>query len=154
MRNIILSLLFIVFIFSCEKEYKSIDAFKIEYSRTSGWVGYNYSVIIENCGFLYVTEEHSLVDYYRESTFNLDVQELEIIREKLKPLTEIDLKQKYGFGADKPTDLPVTAISYTTIFNSDSTIIYYPEENELPDEMDLFLHTISQIIFEKDTLKN
>ncbi len=154
MRNIFLSLLLVVFIFSCEKEYTSIDAFEIEYSRTSGWVGYNYSAIIDNCGFLYVTSEHLLLDYYRESTFNLDDQELEIIREKLKSLTEIDLKQEYGFGADKPTDLPVTAISYTTNFNSDSTIIYYPEENELPDDLDLFLYTIRNIIFEKDTLKN
>jgi len=154
MRIIFLNLLLIVFLFSCEKEYKSIDDFKIEYSRTSGWVGYNYSVIIENYGFLYVIEEHLLREYYRESTFNLDSQELAIIRETLKPLTEIDLKQKYGFGADKPTDLPVTAISYTTNFNSDSTIIYYPEENELPDELGSFLYTIRQIIFEKDTLKN
>lgn len=154
MRNIILGLLLFVFLVSCGKEYKSIDTFKIEYSESSGWVGYNYSVIIENCGFLYVTSEHSLLDYYRESTFNLDVQEIEMIREKLKRLTEIDLKQKYGFGANKPNDLPVTEISYTTNFNSDSTIIYYPEENELPDELDLFLYTIRKIVFEKDTLKN
>jgi len=154
MRNKFLGLLFFVLLVSCEKEYKSIDDFKIEYSRISGWVGYNYSVIIENYGFLYVIEEHLLREYYRESTFNLDSQEREIIRETLKPLTEIDLKQKYGYGADKPTDLPVTAISYTTNFNSDSTIIYYPEEYELPDELDLFLNTIQQIILEKDTLRN
>ena len=99
-------------------------------------------------------EEHSLNDYYRENTYGLDGQELEKIRGKLYSLTEIYLAQKYGFGDDKPTDLPVTAISYNTNLNSDSTIIYYPEENELPDELDLFLNTIVQIILEKDTLKN
>ena len=154
MRITILCLLLIVFIVSCEKEYKSIDSFRIEYCRSSSWVGYNYSVIIENYGSLYVTEEHLLRDYYRESTFNLDTQELEIIRENLKPLTEIDLLQKYGFGNDKPYDLPTTQLSYKTNLNSDSTIIYYPEDNELPDELNLFLYTIHQIIFEKDTLKN
>jgi len=154
MRNISL-LLFLFFILtSCEKEFNSFDTFRVEYSKTSAWVGYNYSVIINNCGYIDVTEEHSIMDYYRESTFKLEVNEVKVIEEELQQLTEIDLLQKYGFGEDKPYDLPVTRILYKTNFNSDSTIIYYPEENELPDELDSFLHTIQQIILETDTLRN
>ncbi len=101
-----------------------------------------------------IIEEHQLLNYNRESTYNITLQELELIRKELVYLTEIDLNSSYGFGTDKPTDLPLNKVQYTTSFKTDSTLIYYPDENELPAKLDLFLTTINQIISDTDTLKN
>ena len=154
MRQISLLLLLFFILTSCEKEFNSFDSFQIEYSKTSAWVGYSYSVVICNCGFLDVKEVNSITDYYRESTFRLEINDLELIEKELQQIAKIDFMQKYGFGDDKPYDLPVTRLLYNTNRNSDSTLIYYPEENELPDELDSFLNTIQQIILETDTLRN
>ena len=149
MRQISLSLLLFFILTSCEKEFNSIDTFRIEYAKTSAWVGYSYSVVICNCGILNVTEVNTITDYYRESTFSLEINELELIEMELLQITEIDIMHKYGFGDDKPHDLPVTRLLYNTNRNSDSTLIYYPEKNELPNELDSFLNTIHQIILER-----
>jgi len=155
-KSIISELIIFVFIVSCEKENekKFIDTFEVEYSVGSSWVDYNYSAHINNNGFLNVTEEHGLNNYYRENTFNLTVQELDLIKEKLENLTEINVNSKYGFIENKPTDLPTTKILYKTNFKIDSTCIYCPKENELPNDLTLFLSAIEKIIFDNDTLSN
>lgn len=154
MSNKSLLLLLFVVLTSCEKKYDSIDTFRVEYSKISAWVGYSYSIIIDNSGFLDVTEVNSIMDYYRESTFKLLINDLELVEKEIQQIADIDVMQKYGFGDDKPYDLPVTRLLYNTNLNSDSTLIYYPEENELPNELVSFLNTIQQIILETDTLRN
>lgn len=153
MKKIVFVLIIVIFTISCEKENRPIDTFEIEYSIESSWVGYKYSTVILSNGFLNVTEVHDLNSYNRENTFNIDINEIELIKERFKPLTEVNLKPTYGFGANKPTDLPVTKLLYKTNFNTDSTFIYHPEENELPNALDLFLITVRQIINENDTLQ-
>jgi len=154
MKNIINGLIIIVLLISCEKENVTVNTFEIEYSVMSGWVDYNYSAHISNNGVLIVTEEFNTYDYFREDNFTLTIKELDLIREQLKALTEIDIINEYGFGVNKPTDQPVTKLSYITNCKTDSTRIYYPDANELPDNLELFLSTIELVVFDNDTLKN
>jgi hypothetical protein len=155
-KGIISGLVILVFTVSCQKENENrfIDNFEIEYSVRSTWVDYNYSAHIDNNGSLFVTEEYGLINYNRENTYNLTGQDLDLIKEKLANLTEIKLKTRYGFGINKPTDLPIKKLLYKTNHKADSTWIYYPNENELPNNLALFLSTIIEIISENDTLSN
>jgi len=158
MRNILLGLTILFFTVSCENvnenENKLVTTFEVKYTIGSSWVDYDYTATIESDGSLFVTEKWGLDDYYRESSYDITVQEIDLIREKLGNLTDETLNATYGFGEDRPYDLPVTIISYRTSFNSDTTCIYFPSENELPKDLEVFLSTISQIVQSHDTLDN
>lgn len=147
MKNILWVLISILLI-SCEKstDPRTVKTFEVEYNVGSSWVGYDYSVHIGNDGLMKVTETHLLNNFYKENTYNLTNQEVEKIREALENLTTVKLSSVYGFGVNAPLDLPTTKVSYKTSFKADSTSIYFPEKNELPKELELFLEITTNII--------
>jgi hypothetical protein len=137
-----------------ENEFRNVDTFSIVYSRGSSWVDYYYKVKIERNGTMQIIEHHGLSSLNRQSNYNISENDIALIKEKLANLATINIDDKYGFGENKPTDLPVTLIQYETDFKSDSTAIYFPDKAKLPKELESFLSTINQIISDTDTLKN
>ena len=153
------SLIITVFtICSCEKEKtKEIDTdiFSISYSKGSSWIDYSYNATINQDGLMQVTETNGLTNDNRKTEYQLVDSDLLIIREKLNNVVKINFSDKYGFDNENaPKDLPMTKLTYKTAMKSDSTSIYYPEENELPTDLDLFLQTVEQVILDNDTLIN
>lgn len=137
-----------------ENEFRNVNTFSIVYSQSSSWVDYYYKVKIEKDGMMQINEHQGLSSLNRQSNYNISENDIALIKEKLANLSTMNIDDKYGFGEDKPTDLPVTLIRYETDFNSDSTAIYFPDKAELPKELESFLSTIDQIISDTDTLKN
>jgi|WetSurMetagenome_2_1015567.scaffolds.fasta_scaffold935671_1 hypothetical protein len=147
-KIILLGCLLFSGLISCEKE---IDTFTIRYIRSSGWVGYNYAITLDQHGTMHVKYNNGLVDTPSENYYQVSHTDITRLKDQLTILSSIDIDDQYGFGADKPTDFPMTFYSYNTNLNSDSTSIYCPTENELPDALDSFIKLINQIITETDT---
>jgi len=73
----------------------------------------------------------------------------------LNNLISIKLANEYGFGNDNaPTDFLTRKIKYKAEIKTDSTYLYLPTDNELPDELDSFLRAIENVLLENDTIKN
>lgn len=158
-KIIIIGFIFSFAVFcSCEKDkgqIKKLDSYSISYLKGSSWINYSYHAIIDQNGLLQITEINGLTKLNRKSIYQLDDNDLTLIKEKLENVVIIDISDKYGFDNDNsPTDLPITKLVYITKDKSDSTSIYYPKENELPIQFDIFLQTVEQIILDKDTLIN
>jgi hypothetical protein len=142
----------LVGIVSCKKE--KTEFFTIDYKRGSAWVDYSYSVTINQDGIMNVKSHNGLADDYRESNYLVSAENLAVLRNSLNKLTLVELKDKYGFGPDKPSDLPVSMYGYQTNIKSDATTIYFPEKNELPNQLTSFISTLNQVITDTDTLRN
>lgn len=157
--QIVIYVLFIMlFICNCKKDNaNSVDAenFSIIYQKSSTWVNYSYSAVINQSGLLQVKEHNGLAKVGASSTYQLSVDDMMRIKGKLAEVTKIGIEAKYGFDAqNSPTDLPITKVIYKTNVKSDSSVIYYPKENELPIQFDTFIQTIEQILVENDSLIN
>jgi hypothetical protein len=79
---------------------------------------------------------------------------MSLIKENLENLLSIDISDKYGFHDNAANDSPTTKMKYVTTNKSDSTYLYYPNENELPDKLEIFMQVIYETISKTDTLKN
>ncbi len=156
MKIALLGFILVLGLIGCKKEngFRNVDTFSIDYSQGSSWVDYYYKVTIENDGTIQILEHWGLSDINRQSNYKISVTQIALIKERLANLATMNIDDKYGFGEGKPADLPVTLIRYETEFKSDSTAIYFPEKDELPKVLELFLSSISQIISDTDTLKN
>jgi hypothetical protein len=155
--NFILGLILLIGYYSCEKvddTSDNLDSFLISYQIGSSWTNYSYDATIDQNGKLYINEQIGMTSQSRESEFDIPSEDVILIKEKLNNLTSIKLLDKYGFGNDAPTDLPTNKIKYTTGSKSDSTYLYFPTDNELPDELDSFLQIVKQVLLENDTIKN
>jgi len=89
----------------------------------------------------------------RNETYKLTDSDLEILKVELGGLAQTELRNDYGFGPDKPTDLPVSMLIYRIGARTDSTSIYCPESNELPEKLNIMLERISSIRKKYDGLQ-
>lgn len=141
----------------CHKEdvpKYDLNAFSILWQESSSRVDFYYKATIKQDGKLDIQEKYGLSNQYRDSEFEISQEDVLLIKEKLHDLVSIDIADEYGFNNDNaPTDLPTTKMKYVTNNKSDSTYIYFPDENELPNELEIFLKIVHQIILETDTLK-
>jgi len=101
---------------------------------------------------MHVISDYGMANDHKENYYQIDSIEIHALKDNLTALSTINLKDGYGFGYDKPTDLPVSVYRYETNIKSDSTSIYFPGENELPDELLSFISLLNRIINETDTL--
>ncbi|MBN1180936.1 MAG: hypothetical protein JXB49_01525 [Bacteroidales bacterium] len=127
--------------------------FVINYRYYSNWVGYNYSADINQDGFMEVNEVSELHAIYRKISFELTNADIEDIFEKLTLLTAIEMDDSYGFGPEKPTDLPITSLKYITDVSKDSTLIYAPDEDEMPKTISNLLFNVVSVINKMDTAR-
>ena len=77
---------------------------------------------------------------------------MDTLFEDLQKIKNINLTDYYGFGPNKPTDLPTTFFKYTNCSTKDSSCIYCPDENEVPKELTTLLGRINKIVINHDTL--
>jgi hypothetical protein len=154
-KSILLGFVMSLGIFGCEKE-KAIpivsDTFSISYTKGISWFDYSYKATIDQKGFLRVVENNRLANLRRTSEYRITDIDLALIKNYLIKVASIDINDKYGFGENKPIGLPVRIIQYDVDNSVDSTSVYYPEMNELPEELNSFLTIIEHIILENDTL--
>lgn len=141
----------------CHKEEVpnyDLSAFSILWQESSSWIDFYYKATIKQDGKLDIQEKYGLSNQYRDSEFEISQEDVLLIKKKLNDLVSIDISDQYGFNNDNaPTDLPTTKMKYVTNNKSDSTYLYFPDENELPNELEIFLKIVHQIILETDTLK-
>lgn len=154
----LLGFLLLLTLFGCESNVElsnDLSSFKIRYERNSGWVQYSYNATIDQNGKLVVNERHQLSNINRENEYNLPNEKLNLMKEKLEELMTIKMAEKYGFDfTNAPTDMPTRKILYETALKKDSTLIYFPKENELPEELDAFMKVLEQLISDCDLDKN
>lgn len=157
MKKIFVFVAFILFGFTaCKKEDVTIynqDSYLIFYEIASNWTSYSFQATIDLKGKLHIEEENRINNFYRESDYEIPEVDKLIIKRKLGELMSVELAGTYGFeNENAPTDLPTKKIKYTNVHKTDSTYVYFPGENELPDELDNFIQVIQQVILENDTV--
>lgn len=155
--NLLIAIILLIGFTGCHKEEITnydLNTYSILWKESSAWADFYYKAAIDQDGKLDVQEKYELSNQYRESEFQISTEDLSLIKEKLKDLVSIEISDKYGFQDNAANDGPTTKIKYVTLNKSDSTYLYYPNEHELPDKLEIFLQVVNQIISKTDTLKN
>jgi hypothetical protein len=150
-KFLILGFILAIAVIGCKnvtEDTKTPDPFSISYLVGSSWTDYSYKATINQNGLLRVTFNN------RVSNYRITNSELASIKEKLDDISLVNIQDRYGFGAGKPFDLPVKVLQYNTNSKTDSTVIYFPDENELPIELNLFLSAINKLILDNDSMIN
>ena len=154
--NLLVSVILLIGFTSCHKEdvpNYDLNTYSILWNESSAWADFYYKATIDQDGKLDVQERYGLSNQYRESEFQIPTEDLSLIKEKLKDLVLIDISDNYGFHDNAATDSPTTKMKYITTNKSDSTYLYYPNEHELPDKLEIFLQVVYETISRTDTLK-
>jgi hypothetical protein len=142
----------------CEKRSNNwtclCSDFEINYDQGSGWTGQIFSTTISYPDSL-IIYTRKFIPIYKERTsrYHIDKKEIDTLFLYLQKLININLTN-YGFGPNKPTDYPVTFFKYRNCTCTDSASIYFPDENEVPDELYAIFGRIDKIIIMHDTLIN
>jgi len=155
--NKLIVMILLIGLTNCHKEdvpNYDLSTFSILVKESSGFVDFHYNATIDQDGKLNIQEEYGVFNFYRESEYQIQSEDVSLIKEKLNKLMSINLSEKYGFHENAPTDMPVTAMKYVAIEKSDSTYWYFPDKNEIPTELDRFMQIVHETILKIDTLRN
>lgn len=155
--NLLIAVILLIGFSRCDKEdvpNYDLNTYSIFWEESSAWADFYYKATIDQNGKLKVQEKYDLSDLYRESEFQISTEDMSIIKKKLENLLSIEISDKYGFHDNAANDSPTTKMKYVTTNKSDSTYLYYPNENELPDKLEIFMQVIYETISKTDTLKN
>lgn len=155
--NLLIAIIMMVGFIGCHKDDVpdyDLTTYSILWEESSAWADSYYSAAIDQNGKLVIQEEYQLSNHYRESEFQITNEDMLLIKEKLEVLLLIDMSDDYGFHDNAATDGPTTKMKYVTTNKSDSTYLYYPNENELPEELDIFMQLVFETISKTDTLKD
>jgi len=150
-----IGLLMVIVFFGCEEEIddnKICSDLNIIYNQESSWIGWKCDITITYPDTLTIYERIIKPGYQANfSTYLIDKNVMDSLGQYLQELMEINLEDYYGFGPEKPTDLPITFLKYTYCGTKDSCFIYSPIENEVPIEAELLLARINRTV--QDFLK-
>ena len=155
--SINLQTLFIFFVFfSCNKDEAKLlndEFFKVYYEQGSAWTGQSSEAVFQSDGSLIINKQNHRANTSKIAEYEMSDNNLAVLKDQLVDLLSIEMAERYGFDLkNAPTDLPVTKIKYITSNKTDSTFIYFPNEDELPAELEVFRKTLVGIILEQDTL--
>jgi hypothetical protein len=144
-----------VLILSCKKEKTENPDIKrglnVFYYESSAWTGWRYELNIDSTGLMAVYEKKYLPQVSeRKNNYMLLAEEVDSLKHDINNLSEIRLRN-YGFGPDKPTDLPTSFLKYRLNTTSDSSGIYSPVEGEIPIELSIALGRINKLRIKYDT---
>lgn len=148
---------FALFLFSaCEKndeensvEIGANDPFSLVYLKGSAWTDYSYRVDLNQNGRLLTDAYIGIGNDHRQMEYLISDDTLALVQERITEAAKIHFKSNYGFGPENPYDLPVTFIKYQMGIHSDSTVIYYPANKELPKELESLKALIEEILSNK-----
>jgi hypothetical protein len=154
MVRVLIIILFFARLIECGKSKDNLDQdFSIYYSKGSGWTGWSYEIQINSQGQLNILERRNIPDFSEKNLiYNIDRKETDTLLKSLKDLRLIKLKN-YGFGENKPYDLPSSKFKYKLNNHSDSASIYKPAKNEVPKQLDLIINLINRILTEYEKEK-
>jgi len=154
----ILAIIIFLLVQSCNKERdKVFDSlcpdFMIYYFTRSGWTGWQYKVNIHYPDSLTIYVRHYIpMSLERKAEYLINNNEIDSLFRNLQILKDIGLKDYYGFGPNKPTDLPTTFIKYKLCNCTDSASLYFPNENEVPNALYDLMGLITRIVINHDTI--
>jgi len=154
--NLLITAILLIGFTNCHKEdipNYDLDTYSIFWNESSTWADFYYKATIDQNGKLNVQEKYGLSNQYRESQFQISTEDMSLIKEKLENLLSINISDDYGFHDNAATDAPTTKLKYVTTNKSDSTYLYYPNENELPDKLEIFMEIVYETILKTDTIK-
>jgi hypothetical protein len=124
--------------------------FYVSYNVGSGWTGWRYELGLNSKGTMTVYEKTCLPQISeRKINYLLLKTDLDSIQQNLIKLKYIRLHD-YGFGPDKPTDLPSSFFKYRLGIFSDSARIYVPDKDEVPSELSKTIGKINRLILKYD----
>jgi hypothetical protein len=143
-----------IMLLSCEKKYDNwtnlCTDFEINYYQGSGWTGWKFNTTITYPDSLIIYEKEYIPSLKeRTSKYLIDKNEMDTLFQNLQKIRNINLTDYYGFGPNKPTDLPTTFFKFINC-----NTIYCPDENEVPTELVILLGRINRIVINHDTLLN
>lgn len=152
--SIPISLILIFLFSSCEKKYDSDDitSFELKFNTGSGWTGYFYRLRLNETGELDIQSRRLFSDSIRHSVYSIEYRDLLEIKPYLVDLLNSDIKNNYGVGPDKATDLPGTTLSFKSNKKQIDTYIYQPDESELPESLSRLIREVSDLGVKYDTL--
>jgi len=155
--KLIISFIIILSITNCERKVDIIDHlcpdFMVYYYSGSGWTGSQFKVNILYPDTLVIYEkQYNPLSLERRSKYTINKNEIDSLFQDIISLKDIKLKDYYGFGPNKPTDLPSKFIKYNLCNCADSAALYSPNENEVPIELLKFMGRIMTIVNNHDTL--
>lgn len=117
----------------------------VYYSIGSGWTNWSYKLTIDSTNAFTVNEKREYPEKSERNNVNtITSSEMDSLYLDLSKLTKVKI-DRYGFGDDKPTDLPVTHIIYRIAGFSDTASIYCPNEGEIPVELNRLLARINKL---------
>ena len=154
--NLLITAILLIGFTNCHKEdipNYDLDTYSIFWNESSTWADFYYKATIDQNGKLNVQEKYGLSNQYRESQFQISTEDMSLIKEKSENLLSINISDDYGFHDNAATDAPTTKLKYVTTNKSDSTYLYYPNENELPDKLEIFMEIVYETILKTDTIK-
>jgi hypothetical protein len=156
-HRLIILLLLSFLITNCEKKVDTIDHlcpdFKVYYFSGSGWTGSQFRVSIQYPDTLLIYErQYNPLSLERKSKYTINKNEIDSLFRDIIILKDIKLKNYYGFGPNKPTDLPSTFLKYNLCNRIDSSTLYSPDVNEVPIELLKFIGRIRIIVNNHDTI--
>jgi hypothetical protein len=152
MKYPLLIVLFFIMIFiGCEKRPDTstniCSDLVINYNHQSSWTGWEYNLTITYPDTLIIFERAYIpISKEKTSKYHIDKYVMDSLFQDLQKLSNINLNDNYGFGPDKPTDLPTSFFKYKNCNTADSCQIYSPDKSELPIELELFLGRIGRIV--------
>jgi len=152
-KSVFIGVILLLF-FACEKNKIYYTDFSVVYLKGSSWTGYSYRAELDQNGVLRIEEKMDITSIDRNSSYQIAKDEMDLLTNKLIKAAKIDFKNDYGFGSNKPFDLPVRFIKYRIGVKTDSTYIYFPDAKELPEELESLLVIIEQVLAENDTTSN
>ncbi len=152
MKYPLLMTLFLAVVFNgCEKRPDTSTNFcsdlVIIHNQRSSWTGWEYDLTISYPDTLTIYER-TYIPLTKEKTskYHIDKCVMDSLFQDFQKLSNINLNDNYGFGPDKPTDLPITFFKYKNCSTADSCQIYSPDKRELPIELESFLSRINRIV--------
>ena len=155
--NKLLVTILITTVICCKKDTKDdfnnlCSDFMIHYYTGSGWTGWRFEVDIFYPDTLTIFDQHIYPIFNeRRAKYIIDKSEIDSIFLDLNKIKYIKLEE-YGFGPNKPTDLPATFIKYRLCNCSDSGGYYVPDKNEVPVELYSLMGTVMGIVINHDSI--
>ncbi|MFZ4455880.1 MAG: hypothetical protein ACOYOT_06630 [Bacteroidales bacterium] len=110
--------------------------FRLTIEIGSGWTMWSQKTEINQQGVMVLTEQReNPAPSFERKIFRLTNDEADSLKYKITQVSKTKLSN-YGLGENKPTDYASTSIIYTLNSLSDTAIIYYPVEGEVPLKLD------------------
>jgi hypothetical protein len=128
----------------------NFDVFLITYHESLNWINYEFEATLDQNGEINSKEFDGTFDTleFKTKQYTISEEDLKEVKQRLNDLTKISLSKQYGFDSEEEviTDQSIRTIKYITEQKTEEISLYYPRENEMPQELELFIQLIERLI--------